>query len=68
MAWDHPAEDRNRIPLAHGAFGAPVNSLVSEGHVEFPLTVMSGVLDRVELRVEWEDDDGPHAQVQTIVM
>ncbi|MEN4422119.1 hypothetical protein VXD82_13965 [Mycobacteroides chelonae] len=68
LAWDHPAEDRNSIPLVHGAFDAPINSLVAGGHVEFALSVMSGVLDRVELRVEWEDDDGPHSQIQTIVM
>lgn len=68
LAWDHPAEDRNRIPLAHGDFNAPIKSLVSGGHVEFPLTVMSGVLDRLELRTEWEDDDGPHTQTQSIVM
>lgn len=68
LAWDHPPEDRNSIPLVHGAFDAPINSLVAGGHVEFALSVMSGVLDRVELRVEWEDDDGPHSQVQTIVM
>jgi len=68
LAWDHPAEGRNSLPLVHGGFDAPFNSLVSGGDVEFPLTVMSGVLDRTELRVEWEDDDGPHAQVQTIVI
>lgn len=68
MSWAaEETEDGLEPPIAHD-LEAPVASLVAGGRIELSLLLHSGSADRVNLRIEWEDEDGTHSDsVQTLI-
>ena len=59
-------EDGLEPPIAHNA-EQPISSLVGGAHVAITLLLHSHTADRVDLRIQWEDDQGPHESVQTLL-
>lgn len=65
LQWVGGVDDEFDPPIAHD-LDEPVLSLVSGAKVEFSLMLHSGTADRANLRMTWEDDEGPDELIQTL--
>ncbi|MGC2652490.1 MAG: hypothetical protein WA317_02540 [Mycobacterium sp.] len=66
VAWvSESIEEGFEAPWTHDMEG-PISMLTEGSRFEFSILLHSGTPDRADLRIRWEDDDGPHEKVQTL--
>lgn len=66
VSWVTESIDEEfQAPLTHD-MEQPISTLTEGSPFEYSVLLHSGTPDRADLRIQWEDDDGPHEKVQTL--
>lgn len=57
--------NENNLPISR-ELNKPIASLLAGGKIEFAIMLHSGTVNRADLRIAWEDDEGEHEHTQTL--
>lgn len=66
VSWiEETIEEDFESPITHD-IETPISNLAVGSPFEYSVLLHSGTPDRADLRIHWEDDDGPHEKVLTL--